>query len=60
LAEICLKLAEREVQEGSLSDAVSALMEGIAIEKSQYVNTYIQMWTAMDNIIFVECYFNIM
>jgi hypothetical protein len=60
LAEICLKLAEREVQEGSLSDAVSALMEDITIEKSQYVNTYIQMWTATDNIIFVECYFNIM
>ena len=35
LAEIRLKLSEREVRQGSLSGAVSALTEGLAIEKSQ-------------------------
>ena len=37
LAEIRLKLSETEVQQGNLSGSVSALTEGLAIEKSQYV-----------------------
>jgi hypothetical protein len=35
LAEIRLKLLEKEVQQGNLSGSVSALTEGLAIEKSQ-------------------------
>jgi hypothetical protein len=35
LAEICLKLSETEVRQGNLSGVVSALTEGLAIEKSQ-------------------------
>ena len=37
LADIQLKLSESEVQHGNLSGAVSAIMEGLAIERSQYV-----------------------
>jgi hypothetical protein len=37
MAEIRLKLAETEVQKGNLSGVVSALTEGLAIEKSQCV-----------------------
>ena len=35
LAEIRLKMAETEVQQGNLSGSVSTLTEGLAIEKSQ-------------------------
>jgi hypothetical protein len=35
LAEICLKLSEKEVQQENLSVSVSAITEGLAIEKSQ-------------------------
>jgi hypothetical protein len=37
LADIWLKLSESKVQHGNLSGAVSAIMEGLAIERSQYV-----------------------
>jgi hypothetical protein len=35
LAEIQLKLSETEVQQGNLSGAISALTEGLTIERSQ-------------------------
>ena len=35
LAEIRLKLSETEMQQGNLSGTVSALTEGLTIEKSQ-------------------------
>jgi hypothetical protein len=37
IVEIHLKLAETKVQKGNLSDIVSALTEGLAIEKSQCI-----------------------
>jgi hypothetical protein len=37
LAEIRLKLSEREIQQGNLSGSVSTITEGLAIERSQYV-----------------------
>ena len=43
LAEICLKLSETEVWQGNLSSSVSALMEALAIEKSQYVVHYLYL-----------------
>jgi hypothetical protein len=40
LADIRLKLSETEVQQGNLSGSVSALTEGLIIEKSQYVGNH--------------------
>ena len=37
LADIRLKLSEKEIQQGNLSGTVATLMEGLAIEQSQYV-----------------------
>lgn len=37
LADIRLKLSEKEIQQGNLSGTVATLMEGLAIERSQYV-----------------------
>ena len=37
LMDICLKLSEKEIQQGNLSGTVATLMEGLAIERSQYV-----------------------
>ena len=36
LADICLKLSAREIHHGNLSGTVSALTEGLAIERAQY------------------------
>ena len=40
LAEIRLRLSETEVEQGNLSGSVSAVTEGLAIEKSQYVKRH--------------------
>ena len=37
LADMCLKLSKKEIQQGNLSGTVATLMEGLAIEQSQYV-----------------------
>jgi len=37
-----LKLSEREVYQGNLSGTVSALTEGLAIEKAQYFEQHFQ------------------
>ena len=37
LTDIHLKLSEKEIQQGNLSGTVATLMEGLAIERSQYV-----------------------
>lgn len=42
LAEVLLRLSEMEVQEGNMSGTVSALMEGLSIEKAQYVAACIE------------------
>ena len=37
LADMRLKLSKKEIQQGNLSGTVATLMEGLAIEQSQYV-----------------------
>ena len=37
LTDICLKLSKKEIQQGNLSGTVATLMEGLAIEQSQYI-----------------------
>ena len=37
LADICLKLSKKEIQQGNLSGTVATLMEGLAIEQSLYI-----------------------
>ena len=37
LVDICLKLSKKEIQLGNLSGTVATLMEGLAIEQSQYI-----------------------
>ena len=37
LVDIHLKLSKKEIQQGNLSGTVATLMEGLAIEQSQYI-----------------------
>src|SRR5882724_8350148 len=50
MAEIRLKLSETEVWQGNLSGSVSAFTEALAIERSQYVQSYFSQPADSDTI----------
>jgi hypothetical protein len=60
MAEIQLKLAETEVQKGNLSGVVSALTEGLAIEKLQCVQYHFAYRVINKYNHTVDCYFDVM
>jgi hypothetical protein len=55
-----MRLAEAEVRQGNLSGTVSAVTEGLAIEKSQYVGINFAHLANFVMITFLECYFDVM
>ena len=60
MAEIRLKLAETEVQHGNLSGVVSAITEGLAIEKSQCVLYHFAYGLISKYNLMVDFYFDVM